>query len=103
MTSIPASRKARAIIFAPRSCPSSPGFATTTRIFLSSEDAMRRGSRGTLAAARARIVVVASWRAAPLGLLDDDLLCHQRGVQRAVQEVGALPLEHEAEGAAALV
>src|SRR5919201_1630563 len=32
MTSIPASRSARAMIFAPRSCPSSPGFATTTRI-----------------------------------------------------------------------
>src|ERR687884_1917170 len=33
MTSIPASRSARAMIFAPRSCPSRPGFATTTRIF----------------------------------------------------------------------
>src|SRR3954470_20555361 len=33
MTSIPASRRARAMIFAPRSCPSSPGFAITTRIF----------------------------------------------------------------------
>src|SRR5438105_9684218 len=33
MTSIPASRSARAMIFAPRSCPSSPGLATTTRIF----------------------------------------------------------------------
>src|SRR5919206_2840801 len=33
MTSIPASRRARAMILAPRSCPSSPGFATTTRIF----------------------------------------------------------------------
>src|ERR671931_2933405 len=32
MTSIPASRSARAMIFAPRSWPSSPGFATTTRI-----------------------------------------------------------------------
>src|ERR671939_114295 len=34
MTSMPASRSARAMIFAPRSCPSRPGFATTTRIFL---------------------------------------------------------------------
>src|ERR687892_231967 len=34
MTSMPASRSARAMIFAPRSCPSSPGFAITTRIFL---------------------------------------------------------------------
>src|SRR5712691_9250651 len=30
---MPASRSARAMIFAPRSCPSSPGLATTTRIF----------------------------------------------------------------------
>src|SRR3954468_14498714 len=34
MTSMPASRSARAMIFAARSCPSRPGFATTTRIFL---------------------------------------------------------------------
>src|SRR5437762_8591619 len=34
MTSIPASRNARAMIFAPLSCPSNPGLATTTRIFL---------------------------------------------------------------------
>src|ERR1041385_8932335 len=33
ITSIPASRSARAMIFAPRSCPSRPGFAMTTRIF----------------------------------------------------------------------
>src|SRR5215211_5958450 len=32
---IPASRSARAMIFAPRSCPSSPGLATTTRILRS--------------------------------------------------------------------
>src|SRR4051812_13594467 len=31
---MPASRSARAMIFAPRSCPSRPGLATTTRIFL---------------------------------------------------------------------
>src|SRR5947207_13976444 len=30
---MPASRRARAMIFAPRSCPSSPGFAITTLIF----------------------------------------------------------------------
>src|SRR6267142_4776750 len=30
---MPASRSARAITFAPRSCPSSPGFAISTRIF----------------------------------------------------------------------
>src|SRR5436309_15283527 len=33
MTSMPASRSARAMIFAPRSWPSSPGLATTTLIF----------------------------------------------------------------------
>src|SRR2546421_9054359 len=33
MTSMPASRSARAMIFAPRSWPSSPGFAMTTLIF----------------------------------------------------------------------
>src|SRR4029453_17314097 len=32
MTSMPASRNARAMILAPRSWPSRPGFATTTRI-----------------------------------------------------------------------
>src|SRR5947209_4942524 len=32
MTSMPASRSARAMILAPRSCPSRPGFATTTRM-----------------------------------------------------------------------
>src|SRR5436305_1271850 len=32
MTSMPASRSARAMIFAPRSCPSRPGLAITTRI-----------------------------------------------------------------------
>src|SRR5258708_5788334 len=32
MTSIPASRRARAMILAPRSWPSRPGLATTTRI-----------------------------------------------------------------------
>src|SRR5215212_3653780 len=33
ITSIPASRSARAMILAPRSCPSRPGFAITTRSF----------------------------------------------------------------------
>src|ERR1044072_3883312 len=34
MTSMPASRRALAMIFAPRSCPSRPALAMTTRIFL---------------------------------------------------------------------
>src|SRR2546426_4721587 len=33
ITSMPASRRARATTFAPRSCPSRPGFAISTRIF----------------------------------------------------------------------
>src|SRR6478609_8790939 len=41
MTSKPASRKARAITLAPRSCPSSPGLATRIRIGWS---AVRSGS-----------------------------------------------------------
>src|ERR1041384_4475279 len=35
MTSIPASRRARAMTLAPRSCPSRPGLATSTRILCS--------------------------------------------------------------------
>src|SRR5215217_4834189 len=56
MTSIPASRSARAMILAPRSCPSSPGLATTTRIFCLLDtgfaDAIRRRSLGCVAMAR---------------------------------------------------
>src|SRR5512136_2526536 len=33
MTSMPASRNARAMTLTPRSCPSKPGFAMSTRIF----------------------------------------------------------------------
>src|SRR6478672_11210396 len=40
---MPASRRARAMIFAPRSCPSRPGLATTTRIFLWVAASMRAG------------------------------------------------------------
>src|SRR3990167_3572643 len=35
MTSMPASRNARAMTLAPRSCPSRPGLAISTRIFFS--------------------------------------------------------------------
>src|SRR6266852_3019302 len=44
MTSKPASRSARATIVAPRSCPSRPGFATTTRILRSLIRCPRRGA-----------------------------------------------------------
>src|ERR1700693_4333686 len=50
MTSIPASRSARAMIFAPRSWPSRPGFATTTRIFLSVEEDILRPAAAALRA-----------------------------------------------------
>src|SRR6187200_2902247 len=38
---MPASRRARAMIFAPRSCPSRPGFAITTRIFFATPRSVR--------------------------------------------------------------
>src|ERR671932_2851416 len=45
MTSMPASRRARAMIFAPRSWPSRPGFAMTTRIFLATRAILRADAR----------------------------------------------------------
>src|SRR4051794_9197359 len=45
MTSIPASRRARAMIFAPRSWPSSPGLAITTRILWAIGAAVYGGAR----------------------------------------------------------
>src|SRR5882757_9340815 len=45
MTSMPASRSARAITFAPRSWPSSPGLAINTRIFFVMRGAASRWSR----------------------------------------------------------
>src|SRR5215218_2092394 len=44
MTSIPASRRARAMILAPRSCPSRPGLATTTRILRAVAASIRPGT-----------------------------------------------------------
>src|SRR5687768_16460944 len=46
MTSMPASRRARAMIVSPQSCPSRPGLATTTRILRS--EAMRPMIRRTV-------------------------------------------------------
>src|SRR3954466_1020388 len=43
MTSMPASRRARAMILAPRSCPSRPGLATTTRILRAVAASIARG------------------------------------------------------------
>src|SRR6476469_7430554 len=41
---MPASRSARAMILAPRSCPSKPGLATTTRILRAVAASISRGS-----------------------------------------------------------
>src|ERR1700690_978650 len=51
---MPASRSARAMIFAPRSCPSRPGLATTTRIlfWLSGADMRGRDAPGIVYAPR---------------------------------------------------
>src|SRR5579859_4774613 len=53
MTSMPASRRARAITFAPRSWPSRPGLATSTRIFCST-DIVLHCKQGPLNADRER-------------------------------------------------
>src|ERR1700710_930579 len=83
MTSMPASRSARAMIFAPRSCPSRPGLATTTRILRLLE-----------ASIRPRILALA---------LDPDLHPHVGRVDVAVDDVRARLGEPLAEGAAAHV
>src|SRR5689334_19815534 len=41
---MPASRRARAMILAPRSCPSKPGLATTTRILRAVAASIRPGT-----------------------------------------------------------
>src|SRR4051812_29069349 len=52
---MPASRSARAMIFAPRSCPSSPGFAINTRIFRSLIfRSLSRGARRRIVSAELR-------------------------------------------------
>src|SRR5215471_18171887 len=62
MTSIPASRSARAITFAPRSWPSSPTLAITTRVFRATGAAVygratdRRGLLTRLAEPRRRAI-----------------------------------------------
>src|SRR3712207_2959611 len=85
MTSIPASRSARAMIFAPRSWPSRPGFATTTRIFLVLVPASTAGESTSVR------------------LLDDDLHLHVIGVDGAVDPERALLLERVLVGAGELL
>src|SRR3954454_4990518 len=76
---MPASRSARAMILAPRSCPSRPGFATTTRILrLPACEPAAEGSAVPSTAPR---------------LLHEDLLTHHQGVHEAVDVPRALLLE----------
>src|ERR1700760_234642 len=100
MTSIPASRSARAMIFAPRSCPSRPGLATTTRIFFSEAVLAIGGPR----VYRSHSGADGRWPPTRLGiptaseLTDDDRHRHAL-VQRAVEVVGAAAGERMAERA----
>src|SRR3954451_6228723 len=73
---MPASRSARAMILAPRSWPSRPGFATTTRIL-----------RLPACAPAAEVSAVPS---TPPRLLHNDLLAHLHGVHEAVDGPRAL-------------
>src|SRR3954468_18404607 len=68
MTSIPASRRVRAMILAPLSCPSSPGLATTTRILRlmrPSVSGARGDARRMAAAASVRVSAGAAGESAP--------------------------------------
>src|SRR3954462_10262113 len=81
MTSMPASRRARAMIFAPRSCPSRPGLATTTRIL-----------RCDCVLTAAAILLAPPPRGRPRRSADLDLQAHLRRVERAHEQVrAALP------------
>src|SRR6266567_2644342 len=68
---MPASRRARAMILAPRSCPSRPGLAITTRIFRSMRGAVygretdRRGLLAGVAESRRGAIRLPDRRAGP--------------------------------------
>src|SRR5215211_9295871 len=88
MTSMPASRNARAMILAPRSCPSRPGLATTTRILRPDwlcTDASTRvsGRHRTVPAAAGAVhglqLSAAEPRAAGLTAARERPVCEQRG------------------------
>src|SRR5579864_951033 len=74
MTSMPASRNARAITLAPRSWPSSPGLATSTRIFRSEaiwKDSIKRR--------RGDQVLYCAYESIPKRSEDRYLLAHRSG------------------------
>src|SRR3569623_2117251 len=91
MTSMPASRSARAMIFAPRSWPSRPGLATTTRILRCVAVALipGRNNRPADAAAPRRSPRTQARGRPPEALLDLEPHLHP-GMDGAVQQVGAL-------------
>src|SRR5690349_2133980 len=106
MTSIPASRRARAMILAPRSWPSRPGLATTTRILraVGADGAMR----GIVSRELEMVILLAERARSPShrcgllssGLAHPDRLGHVR-VDRAVDAVR--PGAGEAPGVRALL
>src|SRR3954452_22347154 len=94
MTSMPASRSARAMIFAPRSWPSRPGLATTTRILRSAAMArMIRGLLGGLLGCSLVALLLAgsglSSHAVETTIQDDALLLHRPEAQmrKAVRQM----------------
>src|SRR3954453_8752686 len=99
MTSMPASRSARAMIFAPRSWPSGPGLATTTRVLRSAAMArMIRGLLGGLLGCSLVALLLAgsglSSHAVETTIQDDALLLHRPEAQmrkdvKQMAELGA--------------
>src|ERR1017187_4891328 len=76
MTSTPASRRARATTFAPRSWPSKPGFAITTRMLLMTYLPTRRARAGP---ARAGAQLPCWQRNRPRGETDTAMLDESPG------------------------
>src|SRR5881227_2180830 len=99
MTSIPASRSARAMILAPRSCPSRPGLATTTRILRSEAitSIIRRTVGSLLGCSLVAMLLAGSGlNGHPVAttVQDDALLLHRsdgevRASMRQISELGA--------------
>src|SRR3990170_3988936 len=90
MTSIPASRRARAITFAPRSCPSRPGFAMRTRIvFATFDTSVEKGLLPDAEHLAQDVTDLAEGRAGPNGVEDEghrvlvSLACLPEAVQGA--------------------
>src|SRR3954451_20908667 len=99
MTSMPASRSARAMILAPRSCPSRPGLATTTRILRSEAitSIIRATVGGLLGCSLVALLLAGSGLGAhpvETTVQDDALLLHRSDAQvrqslHQIAELGA--------------